>query len=475
MNVNISNYLLEAKSEIKKLVDILSKDFKYVSILGTDVTGKVYSIKKTGVNIQDSFWNERGFVVKVFNGANYSEFSFNEIPEKDVESLGSKIKNSILRQLEQINKTKAINNYPLICEEEITESFIGEAEIIPEDVGSEGIIEKLSRVKEKAFSISDVLFDCRVNYQHVHVSKIFISAKKDLMQSYIFSEGGISALAKREDNIKYSYQPFSGLMGAELIDSMEDKVDELVHTTEKLLDAKEIVPGEYEVICSPDVSGIIAHEAFGHGVEMDMFVKNRALAASYMNKQVASRLVTMRDGARSAKDVSSYLFDDEGVLGSDTVIIDKGILRAGLSDTQSALYLHKVPTGNGKRQSFERKAYARMTNTFFESGNDKLSDMIASIKHGYLIDCPMSGMEDPKNWGIQCMALYGIEIKDGEITDNYVSPVVMTGYVPDLLNSISMLSEEVQLSGTGACGKGYKELVKVSCGGPYIKAKARLG
>lgn len=475
MKVNISHFLTETKPEIKKLVDILSKDFKYVSVLGTDVSGKIYSIRKTGINFQDSFWNERGFVVKIFNGINYSEFSFNEIPHENIQLLADKIKSNILKQLGQVNNTNVINNYPLICEEESTESYTGEVGIIPETTGSEAIIKKMTAVKDKAFAASDVLFDCRVNYQHVHVSKIFVSNKKDLMQSYIFSEGGIFTLVKRDDNIKYCYQPFSGLYGTELIDSMEEKVDKLVNTTEKLLDAKQIIPGEYDVICSPDVSGIIAHEAFGHGVEMDMFVKNRALAVNYMGKQIASKLVTMRDGAKSAKEVSSYLFDDEGVLGTDTVIIDKGILKAGLSDTQSALYLKTTPTGNGKRQSFERKAYARMTNTFFEPGKDKLSHMIASIKHGYFIDCPMSGMEDPKNWGIQCMVQYGIEIKDGKLTDNYVSPIVMTGYVPDLLKSISMVSEQVHLSGTGACGKGYKEFVKVSSGGPYIKGKARLG
>ncbi len=51
----------------------------------------------------------------------------------------------------------------------------------------------------------------------------------------------------------------------------------------------------------------------------------------------------------------------------------------------------------------------------------------------------------------------------------------MTGYVPDLLKSISMVSENVVLFGSGACGKGHKEYVKVSDGGPYIKTKARLG
>lgn len=475
MKVKISSYLVEVKPDIKKLVELLSKDFKYVSVLGTDVSGKTYSIGKTGVALQDSFWNERGFVVKVFNGVNYSEFSFNEINRDNIEFLVEKIKNHLSEQQDVISKISKVNNYPIIKEEEIYKNFIGEVEVLPAETGSNNIIEKMNKVKEKAFSSSKLLIDCRASYQHVQVSKMFISNKKDLMQSYIFSEGGIFAIVKKEDNIKYCYQPFSGLKGTELIDSMEAKVPDLVHIAEKLLDAKSVVPGEYEVICSPDVSGIIAHEAFGHGVEMDMFVKNRALALEYMDKQVASNLVNMRDGAKSAEDVSSYLFDDEGVLGTDTVIIEKGILKAGLSDMLSALYLNKVPTGNGKRQSFERKAYARMTNTFFEPGKDKLSDMISSIKKGYFLQCPMSGMEDPKNWGIQCMILYGIEIKDGKLTDNYVSPVVMTGYVPDLLKSISMVSEKIELSGTGACGKGYKELVKVSCGGPYVKAKARLG
>ena len=183
----------------------------------------------------------------------------------------------------------------------------------------------------------------------------------------------------------------------------------------------------------------------------------------------------MHDGAKSAHHVSSYLFDDDGVIGKDTVIIENGILKRGMSDILSAMRLKTKPTGNGKRFSFERKAYTRMTNTFFSAGNDKYEDMLASIKDGYLLDCPSSGMEDPKNWGIQCMVNYGKEIKDGKLTGKIVSPVVLTGYVPDLLKSISMVSGTVELGGSGACGKGYKEFVKVSDGGPYIKAKVRLG
>ena len=84
-------------------------------------------------------------------------------------------------------------------------------------------------------------------------------------------------------------------------------------------------------------------------------------------------------------------------------------------------------------------------------------------------------MEDPKNWGIQCMVSIAREIKDGKLTGKIYSPIVLTGFVPDLLKSISMMSDEVRLVGSGMCGKGYKEWVKVSDGGPYMKARVRLG
>ncbi|WPC44492.1 TldD/PmbA family protein [Clostridium sp. JS66] len=475
MKVKMSNFLNNTKPSIKKLIKNLSKDFKYVSVLGSDVCGKLYSVQRTGISIQDSFWSERGFVVKVHNGISYSEISFNEINENDIEITAENIRKKIKGQIESLKNKVNINAYDLINEEKIEKTFIGEVKVLPEQISDKEIVEKMISIKDKAFSLSDLLIDLRVRYQQVHVSKIFVSNNKDLAQSYIWSEGSIFSIVRRENKTKYSYSPFSGLKASELLDEISEKVDETVDISIKLLDSKPVTPGEYECICSPDVSGIIAHEAFGHGVEMDMFVKNRAKAAEYMDKEIASPLVTMHDGAASAVDVSSYLFDDEGVLGTDTVVIDRGILKKGISDTLSALKLATTPTGNGKRQSFERKAYSRMTNTYFAAGSSKLEDMIASIEFGYLLDCPMSGMEDPKNWGIQCMVNYGLEIKNGKLTGNIVSPVVLTGYVPDLLKSISMVSDKVELCGSGACGKGYKEFVKVSSGGPYIKAKVRLG
>lgn len=476
MQVTMSSFLIEKKPILKELISLLEKEYKYVSILGTDTKGKTYNVLKTGVNLNDSNWGERGFVVRVHNGVNYSELSFNTIDNENIQQLAEKIKEKLNCQLKELhNSSVELNTYPVIEEMEMTQSFYGEVEKLPESKTHKEILEIMAEIKNKALNTSKYLVDFRVALNIVHISKIFLSSKKNLEQSYIWSEGYLIAIARKDNNTRQSFKSFSGLKAIELLDEMEGGIEETILRVESLLDAKEVVPGEYDIICTPEISGLIAHEAFGHGVEMDMFVKKRAKAIEYIDKQVASELVTMYDGAASAKHVSSFLFDDEGVIGTDTVIIKNGVLKQGLSDLLSAMKLGTVPTGNGKRESFERKAYARMTNTFFAPGIDKLQDMIASIKHGYLLDGTMSGMEDPKSWGIQCMVLMGREIIDGKLTNKIVSPVIMTGYVPDLLKSVTMVSEKVELFGSGACGKGYKEFSKVSDGGPYIKVKARLG
>lgn len=476
MKVKMSKFLTDQKSHLKKIVDDLSKEFKYVSILAVDTKGKAYGVTRTGYNLGDSMWTERGFVVRAYNGINYSEYSFNQIDPNNLDELVSKIKNEFESSTAVLKAAKLNQNgYPVIEETALKDAFYSDVDIHPSEVTSKEKINRLTGLMEEALSYSDKLVDFRCNYEEVVISKMFISTKKELEQAYIWSQGFLLAIVRDEDKSKFYYDSFAGLKGVELMDELKSVTKDIVDGALKLLDAERIEPGEYDIICAPDVSGLIAHEAFGHGVEMDMFVKNRARAYEYLQKPVGSNLVSMHDGAKAAYNVSSYLFDDEGTLGSDTKVINEGILQTGISDVLSALKLGTTPTGNGKRESYERKAYSRMTSTFFTGGQDKLEDMIASIDKGYLLEGVMSGMEDPKNWGIQCMLIQGKEIIDGKLTGKIVSPVIMTGYVPDVLNSIDMVSEDVKIYGSGTCGKGHKEWVKTADGGPFIKAKGRLG
>ncbi len=469
----MSPFLLAQKESLGGLVKLLQRRFAYVSLLATDVRGTRYEVLKNETSVRDSMWAERGVVVRVHDGAGYAEFSFNQWP--DFEELQRTLADRLSQTAASIRRSGlSALAAPLPPEEPLQGSWLGEVEVPPEQVASREKIERLRSMQSRAWPLSAHLVDLRVVFEEVQVAKLFLSGARQLQQAYTWSQGYLIPILRKEGRTRYLPTSFSGQKGVELLEQMDGAVEAAVREAALLLDAGRVEPGEYEVICSPAVAGLIAHEAFGHGVEMDMFVKGRAKAVEYLGRPVASRWVTLHDGAQAAREVASYLFDDEGTPGSDTRIIDRGILKTGIADLLSALRLDARPTGNGRRESFERKAYARMTNTFFGPGGHTLEQMIASVERGYLLEKYFSGMEDPKNWGIQCELAYGREILGGRLTGRIVSPVIMTGYVPEVLQAISMVSAEVRLSGSGYCGKGHKEFVKTSIGGPYIKTRARL-
>lgn len=462
------------KPGLQKLIAALGETYPYASVLAVEDDARSWRVSRAGVNISAS-GNEggAGFVVRVFDGTGCAEYSFNEFSEEKIPDICAALARRMGEQNAALEDFAPLPT-PIPADEPAVLKKETAWKVHPRELGDEAIVNKITALREKALAVDERVLDATAAVTYRAYRKLFLSPNRDLDQTIMWTNAMVAVMASRGQEIKLSYHPFSLLGGAELLDQMDAGVEETARKALELLDSQPIPPGEYECVCDPETTGMIVHEAFGHGVEMDMFVKDRALARSFIGEYVASPLVTMHDG--SAVDESATMFfDDEGTLTGDTVVIDKGILKTGMCDALSAARLGTAPTGNGRRESYERKAYTRMTNTYFQGGASTPEEMIASVKDGFLLETPSSGMEDPKNWGIQCMVTTAREIKDGRLTGKLYSPIVLTGYVPDLLKSVSMMGGTVELSGSGYCGKGYKEWVKVSDGGPYMKARIRLG
>ena len=459
---------------IRALMEKLWQKYDYASILFENSTGRKYSVSGRGLSAsQDKISCARGYVLRVHGRNRLVEHSFNSLKVGDSEKIIAQIEN-LFDKAEELKENFTIEDTERM-EDEVFHSFSeNDMSRSPEILGDKAILDKLTELRQKGLEADGQIIDCTINSSFKKSRKIFISKNRDMSQNILWMTCAMSMMAKKGDIVRSYFKSYSGMNGYDVLDSLEADIKNVAGNTVKLLMAEKITPGRYECICTPEVTGMIVHEAFGHGVEMDMFVKDRALAKSFIGKEVASGLVTMHDGM-GAYEVATYDFDDEGTCGHDTVIIKNGILQTGISDAKTAGILKTKGTGNGRRENYEHKAYTRMTNTYFEGGKDRPEDMIKSIKYGFMLENATCGMEDPKNWGIQCMVNMAREIKDGKFTGRIFSPVVLSGYVPDLLKSISMMSETPELNGGGYCGKGYKEWVKVSDGGPYIKAEIELG
>ena len=463
----LSEYLNGARSDMKELVRELKKTYSYVSILATDCRSAMFRADKASSMIVEGkdFVGECGFVVKVHNGKAFAEYSTSSIAG-DKKALAKKIVEAL--DFGTLDKEIAC---PIPTDEKKVASFNRESDF--DSYSDDEVLAFCTKLKDEVLKRDEKVLNAFVMIRTIVINKLFISANRELDQHYGWVNGDVIAVY-RDGKIAQPRESWFSNKMEDIFNVLPTKVDKLLDKARHLVKAKPVEPGVYDIITDSSITGLIAHEAFGHGVEMDQFVKNRALAKEYVGKYVASPIVNMHDGAAAAFSTASYFFDDDGVEAKDTQIIKDGILVSGISDLASAMQLGTEPTGNGRRQNFAHKAYTRMTNTFFEAGKDKLDDMIKSVKHGYMLFETNNGMEDPKNWQIQCTAEYGVEIVDGKLTENYVSPVVMSGSVPELLKSISMISDDFLVLGAGSCGKGYKEWVRVSDGGPCLKARVKL-
>ncbi|MBO5998937.1 MAG: TldD/PmbA family protein [Lachnospiraceae bacterium] len=478
MKAPFSQYLADIAPALKELAARLGGRYDYVSILSTDSVGFNISISQSSKSVSNqNMTTERGSVVRVCRDGLYSEAAFNEFDPSEVSLTADQLMERLDDQLALLKECGAeIYETDVLPDEPLEISAEKETEQLPENCDVKALVEYMSGLSDRGMENTEGALDVIVRAMSTHISKIFLTANRDMRQSYVFTEASLVSYAPSESgDIRVIFDGVSGCGGPEIIYGLDAKISELPKVMKDLVSAGSIEPGEYDIITEPGVTGLIAHEAFGHGVEMDMFVKGRALGAEYIGKRVGSDKVTMHEGALCDESVTAFVFDDEGTPAGDVTEIDHGILKGGICDALSALRLGVRPTGNGKRENYAHKVYTRMTNTVFDSGDDTLEDMIASIENGYLLAGMDSGMEDPKHWGIQCIINRGYEIRDGKLTGKVVAPVIMTGYVPDVLGSVSMASKDRRVDGNGACGKGYKEWVKVADGGPYLKMRARLG
>ncbi len=468
MNTPFSPYLTEKKPIIASLINALGDDYPFISVLGTDVNGTDYAIDKSSSHIGFSDVTEMGFVIKVYDGEFYAEYATDQLDEATLSTVIDRIK-----QLMKAKRTIPSVPAGLVSETPLTKAF--NRQLNGPEISQAEIMNALKTIQQDTMRVDEALINVKLGFSVTWTHKLYMSKQKTLTQVYPWVNMRAFALSKQEDNTKYAFDGDGGMSIKDALTTLKTMAKDTAELAVALLNAHPPKPGTYSVITDPSISGLIAHEAFGHGVELDMFVKDRAEAKHHMEKTVATPLVSMHDGASALTNVASYFFDDDGVLAQDTEIIKHGVLKRGISDLLSAMQLNLTPTGNGRRESFKRKSYSRMTNTFFKPGTDDLATMIQSIDHGYLLVQTNNGMEDPKNWGIQCTAHYGKEIKNGKFTGKLISPVVLSGHVINLLTSISAVSKDFKMIGSGFCGKGYKEWVPVSDGGPYLKAEVKIG
>lgn len=283
-----------------------------------------------------------------------------------------------------------------------------------------------------------------------------------LVASVVFSQNG-----KIENkSVSRSFKCGCEMLTDSLI---EEIAGEAVKGLDECFDARRPKGGKMPVVMGAGASGILLHEAMGHAFEADFNRKGQSIFSDKMGCKICPEGVTIVDDGTIRGNRGAINFDDEGVPGQYTTMVEDGILTSYLHDRISAKYYGVAPTGNGRRESFRYMPLPRMRATYMESGDAKAEDIIASVKRGIYVNEFTNGQVKIGEGDFTFYVKSGSLIENGKLTMP-VKDINIIGNGPQALADIQAVADDLKIDdGTWTCGKGQS--VPVSCGMPTVLVK----
>lgn len=237
------------------------------------------------------------------------------------------------------------------------------------------------------------------------------------------------------------------------------------------LEAVAAPAGTLPVVLGSGWSGVLLHEAVGHGLEGDFNRKGSSAYSGRIGERVASSLCTIVDDGTLTGRRGSLSVDDEGTPTECTTLIENGILKGYMQDKLNARLMGKAPTGNGRRESYACLPMPRMTNTYMLAGQSDPQEIIASVKKGLYCANLGGGQVDITSGKFVFSTSEAYLIEDGRITAP-VKGATLIGNGPEAMSKVSMVGNDLALdSGVGTCGKDGQS-VPVGVGQPTLKIDA---
>lgn len=233
---------------------------------------------------------------------------------------------------------------------------------------------------------------------------------------------------------------------------------------QRLLDsfgAEPLSTGQWPVIFEPRV-GVDLWELLSQAVVGDAVQKGRSFLATKSGKTVGSNRVTVRDDGRLAGGLATGPTDAEGVPTQTTPVIEAGVLRGFLHDTESAARAGTASTGNAGRSGFASPPGPGTTNFYLAPGRGSARQLLTETPRAFLVR-DLIGMHtaDPVS-GEFSVGAAGVLWEKGRVR-RAVKGVTLAGNLLDLMAKIDAVADD--LSWQGAIGSPTFRVTGLSIGG----------
>ena len=458
----------EGKEILAGVIRILEESVEYADALFERVQGIQITKDKAEERVSAPATAVSGFVLRGYKLGQWREASTDSFSRAKVYELARKIS-----RFQPMSKTTV-----KLAELEPWKTDATMAvKIMPSEVETEEKLKQVRRLYDSAASCDRRIINTTVGYVDVTSERIFANTEGSALRQVVPRTSlFLMPVAREGGKIDYDYLAIGGNAGFEIVKELEERrIKETVDNSISLLNASAPPSGHFTVVLDPGMTGTFAHESFGHGCEADQIVRKRSYLVPYFGKRMGFEKLSICDDGTVSGGNGSFLFDDEGVKSKKNYILKNGVLRGFLHERYSASLMNTEPTGNGRRESFLRKLFVRMTNTYVEPGDYGLEEMIEEIDEGVMLVHSVSGMEDPLAGGMELKSKKGYLIEKGRL-GKILPSLTLTEKVPDFIASIDAVGTKDQFeTETGTCGKGYEDFDPVGDGGVFIRGKAVVG
>lgn len=329
----------------------------------------------------------------------------------------------------------------------------------------------LQTINDKVFALDSRVIKSNLGFSNQTSYILFANSEGRLVYDYKpMSRIFVSCTAEQAGRREQNFFDLAGRQGIEFFtpDNIDRLAQEAVSSTLILFDAIKPQAGEMEVVLAAGSSGILLHEAIGHGMEADANRKGISIFSDKMNQSVAGNFVSIVDNGTNPNIRGSINIDDEGNDTEETVLVENGILRNYLHDRISAHHYQVKPTGNGRRESFRHPPQPRMRNTYMLAGPHNQDEIITSVKQGLYAKTFSNGQVHIGGGDFSFYVKSGYLIENGKLT-HPVKDVNIIGNGPNVLKNIVMVADDLKIAEGGwTCGKNGQS-VPVSQGLPTVK------
>lgn len=284
----------------------------------------------------------------------------------------------------------------------------------------------------------------------------------------------IMVIASRKGILQTAAEVFGGLGGFDLMEesAVMTKAGQVARRAVQKLSAPHAPVGEMPVVIGAEAGGTMIHEAVGHSLEADAVQKGISpVYKGRINQAVASPLITVIDDPTIPRQRGSYAYDDEGIPGKKTVLIENGQLKTFLYDIASSRKDGIPSNAHGRRQSYRYRPIPRMSNTLIASGTDDPQEITGSITEGLYVKKMGGGQVNTATGDFVFEVEEGYHIQNGRAHE-LVRGANLLGNGPQVLTSIDRVGNDLGW-GLGTCGKEGQG-VPVSDAQPTLRIKKLL-